>query len=93
MHIYNVYTMTTRIHIVIDRSEKARLEEAARRAGKSLSAFVREAAREKAEELRSTPLDSREALDAFFEEADAREGGREPDWEEHLEVISESRRS
>lgn len=85
--------MSTRIHIVIDRSEKARLEEAARRAGKSLSAFVREAAREKAEELRSTPLDSREALQAFFEEADCRERGREPDWEEHLDVMSGSRRS
>lgn len=83
--------MSTRIHIVIDRSEKARLEEAARRAGKSLSAFVREAAREKAEALRSPPLDSREALGAFFDEADAREHGREPDWKEHLEVMSGSR--
>lgn len=85
--------MSTRIHIVMGRSEKARLEEAARRAGKSLSAFVREAAREKAEELRSPPLDSREALEAFFDEADSREHGREPDWKEHLELLSGTRRS
>ncbi len=85
--------MSTRIHIVVDREEKARLEAAARRAGMSLSAFLRDAARAKVEELRSAPLESREALEAFFQEADARESGREPDWEEHLEVIARSRRS
>lgn len=85
--------MSVRIHVVVDSEEKARLEAAARRAGKSLSAFLRDAAREKAEELHSAPLESREALEAFFQEADARETGREPDWEEHLEVIAGSRRS
>jgi hypothetical protein len=31
-------------------------------------------------------LDSAEALAVFFEQCDAREQGREPDWEEHLAV-------
>ena len=66
----------------------------ARRHGMSLSAWLRDAGREKAaagefeERIRS-----KEALRNFFAECDQRERGREPDWEEHREVIDRSKRS
>ncbi len=85
--------MKTRLHIVIDSSEKARLEAAARRSGLTLSAFVREAARERAEHAESKALDTVEELRSFFVECDAREAGVEPDWEAHLGVIDASKTS
>jgi hypothetical protein len=36
---------------------------------------------------------SLEELKAFFAASDAREQGREPDWEDHLKVIEASMRS
>ena len=40
------------------------------------------------------PFESAEELAAFFRECDAIPGPeREPDWEEHLEVINQSRAS
>ena len=40
------------------------------------------------------PFESAEELAAFFRECDAIPGpDREPDWEEHLEVINRSRES
>lgn len=40
------------------------------------------------------PFESAEELAAFFRECDAIAGpDREPDWEEHLEVINQSRAS
>ena len=46
-----------------------------------------------AEKQRAVPFESAEDLQRFFRECDVLEGHEvEPDWEEHLEVINESRR-
>lgn len=86
--------MADRIHIVVDEAEKARFQRRAEREGKSLSAWLRDAARDKLEEAdEADAIDTLEELDAFFAEADARERGREPDWEQHRRVIGRSQRS
>ena len=79
--------MTSRINLVVDPSEKERYRRHASRAGLTLSEWLREAAREKAEAAESRRgLDTVEELREFFEECDARERGHEPDWEEHRRV-------
>ena len=77
-----------RVQVVMARDEREKFRRCAERAGKSLSGWLRDAARAKAEEESSeVSLRTLEALDSFFAECDARETGREPDWEEHLRVI------
>jgi hypothetical protein len=92
MHIARESLMPERIHLVMERSEKERYRRAAARQGKTLSQWLREAADEKlaASEL-DRPLDTPEALDAFFAACDRREEGREPDWEQQKERIAASR--
>ena len=84
--------MTTRVHILIDEADKARYRQQAEREGKSLGAWLREAAEERlraSQEHRS--LRTRAELEGFFAECDAREPDREPDWAEHRAVIERSR--
>ena len=59
----------------------------------SLSAWLRTAARERLERRSPTErFESRSDVERFFSACDAREGsGIEPDWEQHLAVIRESR--
>jgi hypothetical protein len=83
--------MATRIHLVLEEEEKARLEGAARREGMTLSAWLREAAREKLADAGPKSLNSLGELNAFFAECDRREKGREPDWEAHRKVIEASK--
>jgi hypothetical protein len=86
--------MTERIHLVLDAVEKERFRRLAVREGKTLSAWVRDAARDHAASLEARgSLDTGEDLRAFFDACDARETGREPDWEEHERVIERSRTS
>jgi hypothetical protein len=86
--------MAERIHILVDREEKERFRRSAAREGRSLSEWLREAAKDRAAASESrVALDSREALEAFFAACDRRERGREPDWESHREVIERSIRS
>ncbi len=84
--------MTTRIHIPVDEADKARYRRYAEREGKSLAAWLREAAEARiraSEEVRR--LRTREALEGFFAECDERESHPEPDWEKHRKVIDRSR--
>ena len=82
----------SRIHIVLPEPDKLRYAAQASREGKSLGAWLREAAEEKLREARPrVRLDTLEDLQAFFAACSARETGREPDWEEHLRVIERSR--
>lgn len=87
----------TRIHIVVERDEKERFRSAAEQEGKSLSEWLREAAREKLAAEGGLELDTLEALRAFWSACDDRaadrEPGREPEWSEHREVIERSIRS
>ena len=85
--------MSNRIHVVLDPAEKERFRRVAEREGKTLSEWLRNLARAHVEAHEARPrLDTPEALKAFFAECDERAGGgREPDWEEHLQVIRTSR--
>ena len=85
--------MTSRIHIVVDEEDKERFRRQAEREGKSLSAWLREAARARLSERRASALDTAEELRAFFEACDDREAVPEPDWEEHRRVVERSVRS
>ena len=86
--------MATRIHIILDEAEKERFRRQAELEGKSLAAWLRDAAREKlADDERRTQLDSVEALRAFFSECDRRETEAEPDWDEQRKLIERSARS
>ena len=84
--------MAERIHILIDAGEKERYRRMAEKEGKTLSAWLRDAAEEKLMWAEGREeLGSREELRAFFDACDRRERGREPDWEDHLRVIGRSR--
>ena len=82
-----------RVQLIIPDEDKARFVRQARREGLSFSAWLRAAAHERLEEQRRAQrFQSREDLQRFFAECDAREGpGVEPDWEEHLQTIHESK--
>jgi hypothetical protein len=83
-----------RIQILLGEQEREEFRRLAKRHGMSLSAWLREAGREKAAAGESEQqIDSKQALRDFFAECDLREQGREPDWEEHREVIDRSKRS
>lgn len=83
--------MTTRIHILVDEADKARYRQQADREGKSLGAWLREAAEEKLVASEGSVIRHVADLDRFFEACDGRESGPEPDWLEHREVIEGSR--
>ena len=56
-----------------------------------MSAWLREAAlRRAAEESEVTRIRTVDELRGFFSDCDAREVGREPEWEEHLAVLDAS---
>ena len=83
-----------RVQLLMPDEDHARFTHQARAEGMSLSAWLRAAASERFDR-RSPPerFESRADIDRFFAECDAREGpGVEPDWEQHLAVIGESRR-
>ncbi len=82
--------LKTRIHLVLDQIEKERFRRQAKMEGKSLSAWLRDLARERLAREDRVRLDTREELDAFFEACDERESGEEPDWSEQRAVIENS---
>ncbi|MFW6193026.1 MAG: ribbon-helix-helix protein, CopG family [Gemmatimonadota bacterium] len=85
--------MNSRIQLVVDEEEKERFRREAAREGKSLSAWLREAARSRMARRSAPRLDTVEELRAFFEACDERETEPEPDWREHRRVIEGSARS
>lgn len=86
--------MNDRIHIVVDAEEKERYRRQADREGVSLSRWLRDAARRRLEAAQTrSHLTTRDELEDFFRECDARETGREPDWEAHRRTIDASRGS
>lgn len=83
---------TTRVQVLLSPEEKALLQRQASRAGTSLSGWLREAGLERVAAARARErFESAAELRALFAEDEER--GREPDWEQHLEVIGRSRRS
>ena len=83
-----------RVHLIIPDEDRDRFVRQARREGLTFSAWLRAAARDRLEQQqRSDSFESPAHLEEFFRECDALEGpDQEPDWEEHLRVIDESRR-
>ena len=82
----------SRIHFVVSEAEKAGYQSQARLEGKSLGAWMREAADEKLAAARPARRFTLEDLRAFNAECDARTAGRrEPDWPEQKRLIAESR--
>ena len=82
-----------RVQLVMPDEDRDRFVHQARSEGMTLSAWLRTAAHQRLEEgQRSHPFESPEDLEGFFRACDALEGpGREPDWDQHLAVIEESR--
>ena len=83
-----------RVQLVIPDEDRDRFRHQARSEGMTLSAWLRTAARERlAQQERADPFESPVDLEGFFHACDALEGpNREPEWDEHLVVINESRR-
>ena len=83
-----------RVQFVVPDEERDLFVRQARKEGMTLSAWLRTAAYQRlAEQQRSQPFESPADLEEFFRLCDALEGPRrEPDWEEHLGVIEESRK-
>lgn len=85
--------MAVRVQVILDEQEKELFQREARREGLSLSAWLRSAGEERLQgRPASARLDTAEDLRAFFSACDQREEGREPDWNEHLEVMAASKR-
>lgn len=82
-----------RVQLVIPDADRDRFVLQARREGMTLSAWLRAAAHTRLEERqRVKPFESLEDIEEFFKMCDALEGPEtEPDWEDHLRVINESR--
>ena len=82
--------MSTRIQVVVDEQEKHAFRAAARNAGMSLSAWLKECAFRALEESRTEAPQTAEELRRFFAECDARDEGVEPDWSEQKRIIERS---
>ncbi len=82
----------SRIHFVVKEAAKVRYREQARREGKSLGEWMREAADEKLASARPRRFTVDE-LREFNAKCDARRppGAREMDWEEMKRIITESK--
>ena len=77
--------MSTYVQVILE------LEREASRDGLSLSGWIRQAALERAtERQRRDRIDSVAGLRELFRACDAREHGDEPDWHEHVAIITKS---
>jgi hypothetical protein len=83
--------MSSRVQVVMDEVEREAFRRAAAREGLSLSDWLRRAARDRLAAAEPPLLSSPEELRVFFDACDAREQGVEPDWEQHRQVIEESK--
>ncbi len=83
-----------RVQLVIPDEDRDRFVHQARREGMTLSAWLRAAARERLQERQhAKPFQSPEDLEEFFRTCDSLEGPEtEPDWDQHLDLINQSRR-
>ena len=82
-----------RVQLVMPDEDHDRYARQARREGISLNAWLRAAARERLDKRQAIKqFESPEEVQEFFVSCAAREGaGTEPDWNDHLRVMYESR--
>lgn len=85
--------MTARIHLVIEERERDAFRARAATEGTTMSAWLREAGRQRLERDQPTTIRSVADLDRFFADRVDAEGGAEPEWDQHLEVMERSRRA
>jgi hypothetical protein len=83
--------MPRRIHVVIDDREHEAFRAQAATDGVSLSEWLRASARERLQRGRPHVIATVKDLDRFFGEL-AVDPGREPDWQQHADVMDQSRR-
>lgn len=83
----------TRVQVLLPEEERERFRREAEREGLSLSAWLRRAGQERLRSRQGRRLSTVRELREFFRGIDAREKGREPDWDEHLGVMERSRAS
>lgn len=95
-HVSLTSSLTSRIQVLLTPEERDTFRAEAARRGESLSAWMRGAAQERLARSRLVqPIQNVSELETFFETCDGiDEPGteREPDWDEHLRVMNESRR-
>jgi hypothetical protein len=82
-----------RIQVLVEEGQQEQFRRQAEREGLSLSAWLRRAGQERLGARRGRRITSLRDLKAFFRAVDAREKGREPDWDEHKAAIARSRAS
>ena len=82
-----------RVQLVMPDADRDRFVHQARQEGMSLSAWLRAAAHERLEKRQRVELfKSPEDVRTFFKSCSDLDGPeREPDWDEHLRVMNESR--
>ena len=84
--------MVARIQVVLSEEDRERFRREAQREHMSLSGWLRAAGEDRLRRsVARGRIESRDALAEFFRACDAREVGREPEWDEHLKVMERSR--
>jgi len=84
--------MSHKVQVIVDEAEWPLFQAEAAQLGLSLSAWFREAARERLQLAKRRPrLDTSAALQTFFDRCVQRETGSEPDWTHHKDVMNRSR--
>ena len=83
--------MSVRVQVILDKEEAALFRQQAKKNSVSLSRWLRESGRRRTEEeRRKRSLNDPERLKEFFEECDQiTQDDKEPDWEEHKQLVSE----
>ena len=90
----NGHNGIVRVQVLVEATEREAFRQVAEQEGKSLSGWLRESALDRLEAAKAAAkMTSAADLRKFFKACDLREKGREPDWEEHLMVIEESRKT
>jgi hypothetical protein len=80
-----------RVQVLLPEGEREQFRREAEREGVSLSAWLRRAGQDRLRSRQGRRISTVRELREFFREIDAREKGREPDWQEHLAVMARSR--
>lgn len=83
--------MSSRVQVILSEAEREAFRRQAAAKKMSLSTWLREAGRKQLAAEQAGPLRTVAELREFFGSLNE-EPGTEPDWDEHLQVIAESRR-
>jgi hypothetical protein len=84
--------MSLRVQVILEERDALKFRTQALRESKSLSAWLRDAGKKMLEIEAEVPLADEDALERFFSRCPEREGGEEPDWEEHKRTIQKGYR-